>query len=207
MATSIDGKIGPAHVDHFVAIGSRHDMDNLLTLRDEADGILFGASTFRAWPKVHRGKQRRSPAHHFIMSRSLELDFSAELFQDTETPVTIFHSPLEGQSVPAGPGHVEVVTLPEGPDQITHILDHIQGLGTTSLFIEGGGYILSQFVNARALAELYLTVVPTVIGDPFAPALFGGKSLTQKPKLTVLSHRQVDKEVFLHLGFTYPQSG
>lgn len=204
MATSLDGKIGPAHVDQFVAIGSRDDMDNLLTLRDAADGILFGASTFRTWPKVHRGKQRQSPAHHFILSRSLDLDFSAELFQNSEISITIFHGFQKDHNLPTAPDHVDLVALPEGPEQITYILEHIHRLGITSLLIEGGGTVLSQFVEARALAELYLTVVPIVIGDPLAPALFGGKRLTHKPKLTVLSQRQVDKEVFLHLGFTYP---
>ena len=203
MATTSDGKIGPAGVDHFVAIGSRYDMENLISLRDEADGILFGASTFRTWPKVHRGNNPNQNAHHFIMSRSLDLDFNAELFQFPEIPITIFSGSTSGASRPSLPKHVDIVSTPDEPSQIDQILRHVASCGVKSLLIEGGGHILHKFIDAQTLDELYLTLVPSVIGDEMAPALLGGQRLAQPPLIKILNSKQVGSEVFLHLKIDY----
>ncbi len=203
MATSLDGKIGPAGVDQFVAIGSRYDMDNLMALRDEADGILFGASTFRTWPKVHYGNDPARNPHHFIMSRSLDLDLQAELFQHPEIPITIFSGTQKTKTNQHPPDHVEIVSIPEQPGQMDSILKHIQGCGIESLLIEGGGHILYRFMEASALEELYLTLVPKVIGDKRAPALLAGQSLSRPPQVSILGSKQVEDETFLHLEFKY----
>ncbi len=203
MASSLDGKIGPANTDRFVAIGSRYDMENLISLRDDADGILFGASTFRAWPKVHRGNNPTRDAHHFIMSRSLDLDFEAELFQFPEIPITIFSGSENKASRAALPDHVDIVSIPDQPGQIDKILDHVAKCGVESLLIEGGGHVLQKFISSQSLDELYLTLVPIVIGDEKAPDLLGGQGFIEKPKINLLSSKQVGDETFLHLGLTY----
>ncbi|NQT62277.1 MAG: RibD family protein [Candidatus Marinimicrobia bacterium] len=203
MATSLDGKIGPADADHFVAIGSRYDMENLISLRDDADGILFGASTFRTWPKVHRGSDPNQHAHHFIMSRSLDLDFQAELFQYPEIPITIFSGTEKTTPDQTPPDHVEIVSIPDQPGQIDLILKHIARSGVESLLVEGGGRILHKFIAAQVLEELYLTLVPTVIGNERAPALLGGQSLTAPPQIKIRNSRQVEDETFFHLEFKY----
>ena len=203
MATTIDGKIGPANVDTFVAIGSPYDMENLIALRDEADGILFGASTFRTWPKVHRGNLVGHNPHHFIMSRRLNFDFSTALFQDPEVPITLFAG-KDNQLLPDNlREHVDLVKIPEQQGQIQAILTEVSARGVRSLMIEGGGHILRLFIEAQVLQELFLTVVPSVIGDPKAPALLGGIALTHPPKIEVLSSRQIKNEVFMHLAFHY----
>jgi riboflavin biosynthesis pyrimidine reductase len=203
MATSLDGKIGPAGVDHFVAIGSRYDMENLTTLRDGADGIIFGASTFRAWPKVHRGRDPDKKTHHFIMSRSLDLDYNADLFQFPEIPITIFSgSENQVHALPI-PDHVNIVSIPDQPGQLDHILRYVAKCGVTALLVEGGGHILHKFIRAQALEELFLTLVPSVIGDQRAPALLAGQVLTPPPQIEILSCKQVENEVYLHLRLGY----
>ena len=203
MATSLDGKIGPANVQSFVPIGSRHDMEHLIALRDEADGILFGASTFRTWPKIHWGKDKNRRVHHFIMSRSLDLDFHADLFQDPLIPITIFRGSQKTLQPMPLPDHVEVIAVPDKPGQIATILNHIARLGVQSLLIEGGGNILHRFIDARALQELFLTLTPKVIGGFHAPALLGGKPLSAPPAIKVLKSTRVDDEVYLHLELNY----
>lgn len=203
MATSLDGKIGPANVDHFVPLGSRYDMENLISLRDDADGILFGASTFRAWPKVHRGNDPNRNAHHFIMSRSLDLDFQADLFQHPEIPITIFSGSENTVPNQKLPEHVDIVSTPDHSGQIDLILRHVARCGVKSLMVEGGGHIIHSFIAAQALDELYLTLVPVVIGDEKAPALLGGQSLSAPPHIEILNSRQVGNETFLHLELHY----
>ncbi len=203
MASSLDGKIGPAGVDHFIAIGSRYDLENLISLRDEADGILFGASTFRAWPKIHRGNDPTKTAHHFIMSRSLNIDFNSELFLNDHVPVTLFSSSLQPFDSHLLPEHVQIVTTPNGPEQVDHILSYIEDCGIKSLMIEGGGQILHQFIDGKALQELFLTLVPAVIGDIDAPGLLGDLSLKKPPQVKVIKSKMVGDEIYLHLWLDY----
>jgi riboflavin biosynthesis pyrimidine reductase len=203
MATSLDGKLGPADADTFVPIGSRHDMENLMLLRKEADGILFGASTFRAWPKIHWGQNRSRVAHHFLMSNSLNLDFQAELFTDSSVPVTIFSKSPNSGTTGQFANHVTVVTTPDGKDQLSFIQNYIARCGVTSLLIEGGGSILHQFTESRLLQELFLTLTPRIIGEKAAPALFGGKVLSKPPRILVQDNRLVGDESYLHLKFYY----
>jgi len=203
MASSLDGKIGPANVNQFVPIGSRHDMQNLISLRDEADGILFGASTFRTWPKVHQGNNPDQHAHHFIMSRRLDLDFNAELFQHPEIPVTILSGAAGITPPQPPPGHVEIIPIPDGPGQIDRILEHIARCGIKSLMVEGGGHVLHAFIEAQVLDELFLTLVPTVIGDVNAPALLGRQNLSNPPQLSIRNSRLIGNETFLQIDFKY----
>jgi 5-amino-6-(5-phosphoribosylamino)uracil reductase len=203
MASSLDGKIGPADLDRFVPIGSRYDMENLISLRNGADGILIGASTFRAWPKVHQGNNPNQIAHHFIMSRSLDLDFSAELFQNPEIPITIYSGSAIISPKQSPPDHVEIISIPDQAGQMDLVLKHIAQCGVRSLLVEGGGHILHQFISAKVLGELYLTLVPIVIGNERAPALLGGQSLTAAPRIKIVESRQVRNEIFLHLKFDY----
>ncbi len=202
MACTIDGKLGPAETAHFVPITSRQDMVHLKRLRDEADGILFGAATFRAWPKVHEGHDLTLKKQHFILSQSLDLDPRAPLFEDDQSPVTIFTS--SPKSLPQEfPEHVKLVHLSQSKAYVPQVMDSITALGITSLLVEGGGQVLHQMVAAEALQELYLTLSPLILGDPQAPALFGGKGFELIPSLKLLDQQQHDHEVYLHLALNY----
>ncbi len=203
MASSLDGKIGPANVDRFVSITSPYDMEHLKSLRDEADGILFGAGTFRTWPKVHRGHDRSKNQHHFIMSHSLNLDPATPLFQTPTVPLTLFTTSKTGSN--SFPKHVNVVITPDGTKQLPFIINYIQELGCNGLLVEGGGHILRQFLDAHLLQELFLTVAPTIMGQPEAPELLSGPALSVPPKIQVKTSELVEDELYLHLLLTYPQ--
>ncbi|NQV16850.1 RibD family protein [bacterium] len=206
MASSLDGKIGPAKAGQFVPIASPYDMQHLMSLRDEADGIIFGAGTFRAWPKVHRGLDKTKTARHFILSRSLDLNPKNLLFEAADVPVSIFSSSPMVPSKNVFPKHVKIVHTPAGKLQLPFILKQIETSGVKSLLVEGGGQIIYQFIKGQVLQELFLTLIPKVIGQVDAPALLGGKGLSKPPQIQVLNSRQVGDETYLHLGFKYQES-
>jgi len=203
MAVTLDGKIGPANTDQFVAITSANDMDHLKKLRDKADGILFGAGTYRTWPKVHKGHQQNRKTPHFIMSRSLDLDTETPLFRDLDTPLTIFCNLDDVTGEGNKPSHAELVITPKPPAQIPFILKNLENRGLKSLLVEGGGQVLHQFIAAEALPELYLTLSPKIIGQSDAPHLIGNNNLENPPEIRVLDSRQLNGEIFLHLELLY----
>jgi len=202
MASSVDGKIGPAGVDRFVSITSQRDLLHLQEIRDQADGILFGAETFRTWPKVHAARNKHQHAQHFILSRSLRLDLSAPLFQEKSVLVTLF-SP---NSLPEGlvlPGNTSLIQVNESPGMILTIVNHIKQVGMKNLLVEGGGRVLNQFLSAGVLDELYLTLSPQIIADANAPGLTGNTPLDHLPTLQMLSKEQHKDEVFLHVALKH----
>lgn len=198
MASTLDGKIGPADATSFVSITSPTDMEHLKKVRDQADGILFGAETYRTWPKVHRGTNTEHNPHHFILSRSLDLPLNTPLMEETNIPVTVFSSnPQKGQAGLLN--RLNIVGIPEGPAAIVQICEDIASRGVQSLLIEGGGIILNQFIQAGLLEELYLTLSPRIMGDPSAPGLLGDTILNAKVSTEILSCRQKGNELYLHL--------
>lgn len=202
MASSVDGKIGPAGVDRFVSITSERDLLHLQEIRDQADGILFGAETFRTWPKVHVAMNRRQPAHHFILSRSLQLDFSAPLFQEKHVLVTVFspHSLAEGIELPE---NTSLIQVDQSASMIHDIVEQVKRLGVKNLLVEGGGRILNLFISAGLLEDIYLTLSPQIIGDVNAPGLTGNTRLEHLPRLQMLSGEQTNDEIFLHLALKH----
>ena len=203
MASSLDGRIGPANVDQFVAITSRNDMQHLMRLRDEADGVLFGAGTFRTWPKAHKGLDGSRILKHFILSNSLDLDINTPLFQNPEIPIYIFSSSPEAVSEKRFPANVELVITPTGTDQLPFILKHAKKNGVQSLLVEGGGRVLQQLIESQLLQELYLTLAPKLFGQVDAPGLLGDVSLSNSPQIKLLSSHQLEGETYLHLEFKY----
>lgn len=203
MSTSLDGKLGPARTDRFVSITSSNDLDHLKRLRDGADAVLFGAATYRAWPKVHRGFQTAKKIPHFIMTRSLNLDVNTPLFQELDIPITIFSTLPAISGISQFPENTAVVVCPDGPDQIASIIEHVKSFGVDTLLIEGGGKILNQFIEARMLHEIFLTIAPIVLGQSDAPGLLGGLELSRPQRMRLLSSTQNGDECYLHLQMGY----
>lgn len=202
MASTLDGKIGPAGASSFVSITSPADLEHLKKVRDQADGILFGAETYRTWPKVHRGTSLDHRPHHFILSRTMDLAMGTPLMDAVDIPVTVIGAG------PSRPGEelgerVDFISVSEGPKGMGEIIKEISKLGIDQLLIEGGGRILQQFIGAGLVDDLYLTLSPRIMGDPAAPALLGDAQLDQQVTTEILSCTQKDQEIYLHLKLKY----
>jgi riboflavin biosynthesis pyrimidine reductase len=208
LATSLDGYLGPAGVDRYTRISSDADMEHLKRIRNQADVLLFGAETFRTFPVRHVAED---PGHfplHLIMSRRVELDWSAPLFQEPALSVGII-SPLAPRywpgSVPRGILHLPISGEDAARD-VQSILDWLQKNNYHGLLVEGGGHIMGQFLKAGRLQELYLTMTPTLIGQADAPRMISG----DLPFRGGVQGRVLDKtveegDIFLHLELSYPE--
>jgi len=203
MASTLDGKIGPANVEQFVSLGSRHDLDHLKSLRDTADGVLFGGSTCRAWPKVHSGHKADHQLHHFILSHSLDIDPSADLFQNADISVSIFTAAKPSLFLEQFPAQVKFVHLNDQNSSIVQAVDYIKQQGVTNLLVEGGGQVLQQLIEAQILQELFLTVTPKVMGQVDAPNLFGDMSTFKPPALETMDSKIVGDEAYFHFLLQY----
>ncbi len=97
-ALTLDGKLGPHERVPFTRISSDEDIKQLSILRDQHDAVIYGGTTFRAWPKIHRGL-RKTSLHHIIFSQNGDLPGIEMLVKDNPD-IHFFNRWIEGESNP-----------------------------------------------------------------------------------------------------------
>src|SRR5262245_36871996 len=101
----------------------------------------------------------------------------------------------------------ELVELGDETVPIAALLAWLRdGLGARTVMCEGGGVLVADLFGARAVDELYLTVVPRILGGAAAPTLAAGAGFDpdQIPDGRLVSVDRVDDE--LYLRYEFPRS-
>lgn len=213
LATSLDGKIA-ASASPRKRIGSREDWHHLLRVRNLADAIVCGGETFRHHPLVRQGTEQSRPPLQCILTRSFDLPPEARLFRESvppntsaaPVPVLIFSPQIPPEDLKTHyPPHVEwIATGEENPAQV--VSRTLTQRGVQVLLVEGGGYIMNLFLQAKALDELYLTLCPLLLGGREDATLVTGSgfSVDGAPRTETLSAEWREQELYLHLRLHYP---
>jgi riboflavin biosynthesis pyrimidine reductase len=78
-------------------------------------------------------------------------------------------------------------------------------LGAGTVMCEGGGVLVAEMFAARAVDELYLTLVPRILGGAAAPTLVAGAGFgaDEIPDAKLSAVDQVGDEIFLRYDFTW----
>ncbi len=205
-ACSVDGRIGTPAYDH-VAIGSVLDRQHMSLLRARCDAVLVGGRTFRSWPlplvpnadalaalvasgfpDVEHPPMIGRRWHNVVLTRTLDVPKTGRFYEDKRV-IPLFFSEVPGK-LPA-----EVVV---GPVTVPRVLAALAARGVETLLIEAGGDVISQFLAAEAVDEMYVTVCPVVLGGKGAPSLADGAGFAfdQAPRLSLLHAHAMGNEVF-----------
>jgi riboflavin-specific deaminase-like protein len=205
MAPSLDGKIAPAHKRAPFTM-SRHDEDTrrMRSLRGRADAVVIGASNLRADdPDLAPGRIR------VVVTRAGE---------GVESTARMFDAALGGEAIVA---HAEA--MPEAKRSSLRACATLVELGTTEVdcrrllqwlaqergcavvLCEGGGVLNAAMFAARAVDELYLTVVPRILGGAGAPTIVEGDGFAPDhiPDARLTRCEAVGDEVFLVYAFDW----
>ena len=150
------------------AINDLDDQEMFAAIRTVPDFILVGAETVRAedYRPVKLDEQRRKmrlaagldeTPHLVVATRSLDLDPEMRVFSDPKRRVTILTSEEAPAERFAALSEVADVVRMSGtaPDDILHYLRLAR-----VVLVEGGPSIMGQFVAARLVDELSLTMSP-----------------------------------------------
>lgn len=204
-AISLDGRIATAAYDH-VAIGTETDRRYMSVLRARSDAVLVGGLTFRNWPLplvpdpdaiarlVANGffdcavpNLPRQTWKNAVVTRSLDLPRTGKFWTDPRVQ-PVFFSPSKGDL----PG---LVTGPTDPASIAAALAK---MGVQDLLLECGGDLLSQWLAAGLVDEVYVTVCPIVLGGKGAPTLADGPGFpfASAPRLRLLYAQPVGSELY-----------
>ncbi|HSA53399.1 MAG TPA: pyrimidine reductase family protein [Yinghuangia sp.] len=158
-------------------------------LRALADVVLVGASTVRnegyrpprpnpAYAPAREAAGRPPVPVIAIVSRSLELDFSAPLFTEAVVPTVVLTGPdADPDRLARARKVADVVVAGEPGAQGADpgaALDALAARGWTRILTEGGPYLLGQLVAEGRLDELCLTIGPLLLGGAATRITNGG---------------------------------
>ncbi|MEO1146964.1 MAG: RibD family protein [Cyanobacteria bacterium J06638_22] len=214
LAMSADGKIADA-MRSPARFGSDHDRAHLEARLAEADAVLSGASTLRAYgtilpissPEAITARQdRQQPPQpiYIICSHSGRLDPTLRFFRQpvprwlltTEAGGVIWQKEQQA-------GRFEtILTVPEHGDSLNWAiaLPTLYQQGIRRLVLAGGGQLVASLLAMGAIDELWLTLCPLLLGGKDAPTPVDGVGLPTAlaPRLQLCSVKTVEDEVFLH---------
>ncbi len=190
IAQSLDGKIALENgKSKYITSGS--SLNLVHSLRSEYDAVLVGAGTVRIDdPELTvRHVKGRSPVR-IVLDGNLTGSINAKVF-DTKSAktVVIYKSGIERKNLAAkrklsllakkGVQLVPVDARRKGRIAVVQILKVIGQLGFSSILVEGGGDVFSQFVESDAADKLQLFIAPRILG--------AGKTLADGVRIRSLS--------------------
>jgi riboflavin biosynthesis pyrimidine reductase len=217
LAISLDGRISSAK-DTAARFSSKADLCHLEQQIALYDGIIFGASTLRAYGTTitiknaqllaQRQQRQQSPQPlNIVCSSSGNLDPNYPFFSQpvTRALLTTNHGWRLWQSIKANlSGDQEGfdhIIVSENPDHHTinwqSALTQFQKLKIAKIAVLGGAKLFSSLLAKNLIDDLWLTVCPLMFGNSQAPNLIN-HHLASPLQLNLLSHKVVDSEVFLH---------
>jgi 2,5-diamino-6-(ribosylamino)-4(3H)-pyrimidinone 5'-phosphate reductase len=220
-ASSIDGKITLAarlRPRPFTMSRGKEDHRRMRELRARADAILIGASNLRAddpdlavskEERERRQKSGEKEPHRMVVTRGGE---------GVTPDRKMFDPKLGGPSVVAHPrtmprpvrealtGVARLVEMGERDVDVPGLLEWTaRELGAKTLLCEGGGVLCADLFRARAVDELYVTLVPRILGGADAPTLVEGPGFLpdEIPDAALATVERVGDELYLRYDFRW----
>ena len=165
LGLSLDGFIACRTGDARSVTGEA-DREHLHRLRALVDAVVVGGAT--AAVDDPRLTVREVAGEHpvrVVVDPRGRLPLASGLLTDGAAPTLWMVGPDVG--VPAEmPAHVEVVRLRRpGPVEPEEVLAELRHRGLRRVLVEGGGRLVSAFVDAGAVDRLYLTTAPVLVGE------------------------------------------
>lgn len=197
IAQSLDGRIATANGDSRWISGD-DSLKFAHRLRAEHDAILIGINTVLADdPQLNvRLVKGRNPIR-VILDSDLKINPNAKVFQTDHQPVLIATKPyppadkmerLQEQGA-------EFTWLPpdeKGNLDLAVLLDHLGQRGILYLLVEGGGTLISSFIQRKLFNELIMVTAPIVIGGDGIPSIapMGVQKLAESVKVSSKKQRK-----------------
>lgn len=197
IAQSIDGKIKPEGMKS-IWLTCNESIKYVHKLRRIYDAVLVGKNTIiNDNPLLTvRCVKGRNPKR-FILDRKLEIDKSHKIFRYGDTENTFLITSLKNRDVKY---FSKLIFLREYHNRfrINDILKSLYELKISSLLVEGGADVFSQFSQNNLFDEIHLLISPIVIGkglSSFDDVVFDNKKC--KNKLILFQINKFKEDILL----------
>lgn len=212
VAISVDGRIDSA-LGEGGGFSSREDKRRLAAIRERADALVVGAATIRNEdPPLHiaseDARQRRRDAGRdadlivAVVSGSGRIPPDARFLREPARS-RLLALPERASADAAGAADkiegLHVVRAGRERVEPRRLLDELARRGANDVLVEGGGEVIAAFAAEDLVDELYVTLVPVLIGGREAPGPFGGppRALADRLHLELASCEAIGGELFL----------
>jgi riboflavin-specific deaminase-like protein len=166
LGQSLDGRIATAEgVSRYVT--GPENIVHMHRLRALCDAVVVGAETVRR--DDPRLTTRLVPGRHpvrVVVDPHRRLSGGHRLFSDGVARTLVVC--MEGRRAPGpDPGQAEVIEVPhrDGSLDLAELLRRLRAMGLTRVFIEGGGFTVSRFLEQGLLDRLHVAVAPLILGS------------------------------------------
>lgn len=189
-------------------MGSAYDSKRMGEIRALHDAVLNGATTFKAHPFPLGIKDRSLVAKRIRRGKSAQ-PISAIVSSALRIPRG---TPWEkskgerwafcGKAASASTRNsleskgVKVIVSSRKRPEPKEIVDELRKAGVKNLLLEGGGALNASFLEAGLVDQIYLTVVPKVLGGSEAPTWLEGQGMAIK-SFRLKKCRRVGDELYL----------
>lgn len=213
---SADGKIAD-YSRSPARFSSAQDLAHLEAQIADADAVLFGAGTLRAYgtclplrqPALiaqRQARRRRPQPVQIVCSTTGALETTLRFFQQP-VPRWLLTTPTGAQAWDDASHFEQVLPLLQASTHWASVLRSLSALGIQRLSVLGGGLLVGTLIEQDLIDELYLTICPLLIGGQGAPTPADGHGLTVTAarRLQLVSVKAVGSEVFLHYCRCHPE--
>ena len=199
-AMTMDGRLAPDDLRK-IRLGSDRDLQFLRRLRDNFDASLMGGQTFRTWPLPPFRGNPKSYLQFVITQKGLKdvlINLDRKKWGSNKLVLIYKNSSIYDEELPLclerGIECVFIESL--CPKQ------YIQKLSTQydiqSILLEGGGRFCHPFFQQNLIQDIYLTIVPMVMGGQQAQGFCIGQELLEFQRYSIKELSSNNHEIFVH---------
>lgn len=211
LAMSADGKIASDRAAP-ARFSSPKDKAHLEKRIAQADGVLFGAGTLRAYGTTlgvsdqlllqQRDQLGKPPQPvQIVCSARAEIDPQLRFFRQP-LPRWLLTTSVGANRWHGNPGFERILAVEMTQEGIDwpDAFRQLAALGLERLAVLGGGKLVASLLAADLIDELSLTICPLILGGATAPTPVEGAGFLPSlaPRLELLSIEVMAGEVFLH---------
>lgn len=205
MAMSIDGKsVLPGGRWH--GHTSKYDRENMDRIRSISDAVLVGSASLRMddallYDRRNPGKNRQPSPVIFTLNGDISPGWN--VFQKPHPKALIVGSSLVLEKVEnlAWPDEIPDTYPWEGWNNLDEFLAFLEEKrGYQNILVEGGPKINFQFFKRNLIDEMYITIVPFIVGGRGSGPI-SGDFVDSLPSKKLISSKVIGKEIFLHYLF------
>lgn len=204
MVTSLDGKV-TAHGKQPKNLGSFFDRQTMQVIRSHFHAVLAGGNTIRQFPlylgvnpelaRVRESQGLAAQPLTVVLTNSGRLP-EGPLFQNPPRPPIVITSKEGAENIrPELRSRVQIEVLEQAHPQAICALLH-EKYGVQRLLLEGGPSVNYQFMKAKLLDELFVTLSPTLIGGSGELSLAVGENVLDNPRKIVLQPTELNRNSF-----------
>ncbi len=181
-AASLDGKISTkTHSSQWISSAKMREYIHLI--RGEHDAVMIGINTLlKDDPRltVRHPNWKGKTQTRVILDSRLRFPLRAKILETLGAgPILVItlDSSSARKAAALRKRGVELISFPGAKISLKKVLQALGQKSLSSVLVEGGGQLLTSFVEQRLVDKLYATISPKLIGGSGAPTFLGGKGI------------------------------